>query len=514
MAMIKFWRGAKLPASRDADTLYFVKDNGHLYLGNDLIADVTKLDTAQVEQILGDALNSYYTKTAIDGIVETINGDIATKADASTAALKTEVQAVDAKFEDYTKTDDLGALALKDGLTASEVGAYTKEEVNSAISTATSDMATNAGVDQKLASYRTSAAQDAIDATKATKKEVGDVDAKFADYRTASAQDAIDATKADKSVVDAMYTNEQINTKVSDGVQEAKDYSDGKLNAVVEQYLTGEGAADTIDTLNEIADWINNDEAGVAQIIADVSKNTQAIADEKAAREGADATINGEIDALQLQMNGIAATDGAVKAAIDAAEKKAKDHADAKNDDIAKGVEAHGWGDHSVEGYLKAADISGKEDKSNLKALAYKDTIDAASLINDKVVTKAKLEESVQASLDKADSALQSHQDISHLATKTEVATAKSEAVSEAGTAAQGKVDALANGAVKTNTEAIAAINNTETGILAQAKTAVQGNTTNTVKDCVDAINTMNNQVGDTVGTVNDIVSMLTWIEG
>ena len=41
--------------------------------------------------------------------------------------------------------------------------------------------------------------------------------------------------------------------------------------------------------------------------------------------------------------------------------------------------------------------------------------------IVDKGVTKAMLEESVQESLAKADSALQSHQDISHLATKTEV---------------------------------------------------------------------------------------------
>lgn len=48
----------------------------------------------------------------------------------------TALQAAD--LEDYVKTEDLGDLASKDSLTASEVGAYTKEEVNSAIS----DMAT------------------------------------------------------------------------------------------------------------------------------------------------------------------------------------------------------------------------------------------------------------------------------------------------------------------------------------------------------------------------------------
>jgi hypothetical protein len=46
---------------------------------------------------------------------------------------------------------------------------------------------------------------------------------------------------------------------------------------------------------------------------------------------------------------------------------------------------------------------------------------DGKITVVEKGVTKAMLEESVQASLDKADSALQSHQDISHLATKIEV---------------------------------------------------------------------------------------------
>ena len=39
----------------------------------------------------------------------------------------------------------------------------------------------------------------------------------------------------------------------------------------------------------------------------------------------------------------------------------------------------------------------------------------------------------------------------------------------------------------------------------------IQGATNNTVKDCVDAINTMNSQVGDTIGAVQDIVAQLTW---
>ena len=41
---------------------------------------------------------------------------------------------------------------------------------------------------------------------------------------------------------------------------------------------------------------------------------------------------------------------------------------------------------------------------------------------------------------------------------------------------------------------------------------AIQGATTNTVRQCVDAINAMNNQTGVVIGTVENIVTQLTWV--
>ena len=58
----------------------------------------------------------------------------------------------------------------------------------------------------------------------------------------------------------------------------------------------------------------------------------------------------------------------------------------------------------------------------------------------------------------------------SQTAQTTELQTYAETKASAAQTAAEAKVTELANGAVKTNTESIAAINNTTTGILAQAK--------------------------------------------
>jgi hypothetical protein len=42
---------------------------------------------------------------------------------------------------------------------------------------------------------------------------------------------------------------------------------------------------------------------------------------------------------------------------------------------IAHGEEAHGWGNHASQGYLKAGDIAGKANTADLGALAYKDKI-------------------------------------------------------------------------------------------------------------------------------------------
>lgn len=167
-------------------------------------------------------------------------------------------------------------------------------------------------------------------------------------------------------------------------------------------------------------------------------------------------------------------------------------------------------------------------------------------------ISKNYLDEGVQASLGKADTALQAHQDISHLATKTEVetvdkkfenyttttdlnaalalkadktqvatdiATAKSEAISEAATdaakkyeeigVAKGLVDALEAGQVKTNKEAIEAINNESTGILKQAKDYVDG------KD--SAMNTrveaLENMFGDGEGTVESQIATAVAVE-
>lgn len=65
-------------------------------------------------------------------------------------------------------------------------------------------------------------------------------------------------------------TKTDVSTAKDEAIAAAKTETTNQIGAVVSQYLTGEGAADTIDTLNEIAQWIVDDQAGAAKIIADV----------------------------------------------------------------------------------------------------------------------------------------------------------------------------------------------------------------------------------------------------
>lgn len=51
-----------------------------------------------------------------------------------------------------------------------------------------------------------------------------------------------------------------------------EDYVNNEIHQLIKTYLTGEGAENTIDTLQEIAEWVSDDESGAVKIIEDVEK--------------------------------------------------------------------------------------------------------------------------------------------------------------------------------------------------------------------------------------------------
>lgn len=154
-------------------------------------------------------------------------------------------------------------------------------------------------------------AQDALDAYKeemitalAGKQAAGDYAAEEHDHTASEITDfatevakvkVAEATKADeatKATQDGEGRNikdtyaEKATTLAGYGIGDAytKTETEGKISdaiaAFTEAYITTDGG--TIDKLQEIADWIVDDKAGAAKVIADVAANAKAIEDHEA----------------------------------------------------------------------------------------------------------------------------------------------------------------------------------------------------------------------------------------
>ena len=191
--------------------------------GKDLIA------TSEIERL---ATLKNYDDTALAGRVTTAESKITSlETESAKHALKTELQTVDAKFNDYTKTADL----------PTDLDDFT----NNAGYAKTADV--NTKLEKKADTAQV--ATDIANAIKplATTEALTGVDAKFAQYTNTTDMNAKFDLKADKSVVDAMYTNDAIDT----AVQGAKDYAKGLVDAIPAQ-------TDYTVTITETTDGLAN----------------------------------------------------------------------------------------------------------------------------------------------------------------------------------------------------------------------------------------------------------------
>ena len=355
-----------------------------------------------------------------------VKADIAKKADSAT--MTTELGKKVDKVEGYSLVADTEIARLAD------VDNYDDAEVRGLIGDNADAIE---GINNKIGEVPAdkTVVQLIADAKSEATYDDTELAGKVAALETESAKHAIKtevegalALKADKSVVDAMYTNTQI-----DGfIAEAKKYAD------------------------------DNDADTKYGIVYD-SENKKI----KLVEGGTDV----EIDASAFIKDGMINT-----VAID------------ENDDLIITFNTDSGKENIVLPLDQLVDIYTGVEGARIKVTVNADKSISADLVAGSI-GKDYLDDGVKASLALADSAIQSHQDISHLATiealngvdakfanytnttdmnakfdlkadktqvATDIATAKGEAISEAATTAQGKVDALANGQVKANTEAIA----------------------------------------------------------
>ena len=325
-----------------------------------------------------------YDDTALAGRVTAAEGKItALETESAKHALKTELEAVDKKFEDYTKTADL----------PTDLGDFT----NNAGYAKTADV--NIELDKKA--DKTQVATDIANAIAplATTEALNGVKATAEAAAVKTEVEAALALKADKSVVDAMYTNAQI-----DGfIAEAKKYADDN----------------DADTKYGIVYDSENKKIKLVEGGTDVEIDASAFI-----KDGmiSNVTIGNDND-LIITFN----TDAGKENIVLPLDQLVDIYTGVEGDRIKVTVNA----DKSITADLVAGSIG-----------------------------KDYLDDGVKASLALADTALQSHQDISHLATKEELNAAKTEAANQDAVilaeaqkyADTAKADAIADAATKYET--------------------------------------------------------------
>jgi hypothetical protein len=125
-------------------------------------------------------------------------------------------------------------------------------------------------------------------------------EATYDDTALAGRVKAIEDDYLDSSDMDEVDI--KIETSKEEAVAAAKTETENQISAVVSQYLTGEGAAETIDTLQEIVDWLNSEGKGADKIVADV----EAIKADYL--KGTDKTeLQGNIDEVDIKLDALEA---------------------------------------------------------------------------------------------------------------------------------------------------------------------------------------------------------------
>lgn len=450
---VKFLKGLSssfVNLSKDSNTFYYLTDLHALYLGEKLIGNGVSMEMFDGLKNRVKALEDADFQTQINTIQETLKS-IATSE--TVVAIDNRLKVVEG---DYLKSSDKTELEGK--VTALESAVNTKfnsysttEQMNAAID-ADVKVVTDY-IAEHEADWSAKTDISSLESRMTAVEKVAD------DAQTAEEVSNAINTEIAKLNISTTYATKAESEQV---LVDAKAYTDEMKDTI----LGGEGLKETFDTLLEIQNWIEGDGVNATEL-------AEAIAKETKDREDADKAINEEIAkcAKSADLGDLAGQDledlnlGQYAKSADISE------------DISKGVTAHGWGDHSGQGYLKAADIEDKADKSQLSDYL---TIEAHNTF---VNGNAALQSGINA------------EKVGQI---------------QAGVDAKAVTDTLKSAAFKDASEFDGA----------GAAAAVQGATTNTVKDCVDAINALNSKTPNFVKKddinaittgMGDIIDHLTW---
>ena len=326
----------------------------------------------------------------------------------------------------------------------------------------------------------------ALEDDRVTTAELEAVDAKFANYKTATEQKAIDDAQdeATQKVADDLAAYQESNDTALAGVKATAEaaVTTEALATALAPYITAADVAATYETKEnataKLAEAKKYTDDKIAEIPAQIdyavtiTETTDGLAD-SIAKKYTFTQNNVEIGSINLAKE-LVVTSGSVK---EVTEDNVPYEGAKTGDKYIELVIAN----QDAPIYVPAKDLvdiyTATENATEVQVAISNENKISATLVNGGV-TEEKLAETVKTKLNK---------------TWEEVGTA------------QTLVDSLANGQVKTNKEAIDAINNAETGILAQVANSYE--TKGTAQSLIDAL-----KLGDTYeakGTAAGLVQAL-----
>ena len=386
----------------------------------------TEVDEKVANIVAGDmdeALANKADKTYVDEQLATKadKTELANKADASAvSALETEV----GEINDLASDAALAAANAISGLDAKEnISNKTQTVTNSATEYPSGAAVTAALADKadksELANYATN---DSVDTKLENYYTISEVDDKVADVVAGDMGEAL-VGKEDKSnktqTIDASSTADQYPSAaaVYGALQQKADATTAEQ---IEQNVTN-----VTEQVTNLGDTINNEETGLKKQVEDaVSAAEEAKTNADAAKTTADEAKAG-LDAKEDKSNKATAINAENQSSADAypsvgaitqwtndrINELSDEGLPVNPDNIGAGaITTEKIADNAVtEDKLSDelnTEIDGKEDKANLKALAYKDQITNADVAADAAIEKSKLALDVQTALDNAANAV------------------------------------------------------------------------------------------------------------
>ena len=395
----------------------------------------TEVDEKVADIVAGDmdeALANKADKTYVDEQLATKadKTELANKADASAvSALETEVD----EINDLATEAGLAAANAISGLTGKEDVANKKQTLTNSATDYPSTAAVTAALADKadkseLANYATN---DSVDTKLENYYTISEVDDKVADVVAGDMGEAL-VGKEDKSnktqTIDASSTADQypsaaavygeLETKAN--VSDLANYATTETVNQIEQNVTN-----VTEQVTNLGDTINNADTGLKKQVKDaVSAAEEAKTNADAAKTTADEAKAG-LDAKEDKSNKATAINAENQSSADAypsvgaitqwtndrINELSDEGLPVNPDNIGAGaITTEKIADNAVtEDKLSDelnTEIDGKEDKANLKALAYKDQITNADVAADAAIEKSKLALDVQTALDNAANAV------------------------------------------------------------------------------------------------------------